>query len=941
MRRLARLALFVVCAVPSASGTEVLAQTEKGAPSVPAVQNPAKAAFDRSQPFETRLRAFEVLEDRGGSPQHMASLFGGKGDLLRGRGGAQAAQNLDLAIRAYDQGLDALGGPDANAYLWAGLHLSRASAYWKRARGDRAGNLEEALKSYGIALESLDQEAHATLWASTQINRALALLDRIDGDKATNLEAAIEGIGLALKVFTRSDHPWDWAHAHAQLAVAYRNRLEGDAAENIEKAIENYGRALDVFSAEGFREDWADAQTNRALAYAARRRGDPVENLEAAVEGHDLALGVISARKAPEDWAKAQMHRANALLDLALASSDAAALEAAIKGYDLALTVADRDLYPRLWAGSHMNRGNAYRRRLQGDPAKNLAEAVASYDHALDVFAPEAFPELNFDLLSNRTFAFAAGARWGEAEESAEQALATMNAMAREGVEAARTQRLLSEGGRVIHAAALLKARRGAFKEAVETLERHRDRLYALAFRIAETPQEQRDEIQDLRARLLALQDKGGLEALKGEALIPQIRALLSENQPWSLVARPPFHIAYPITSEIGGGVLLWTPDGRFFFKEAAGLQTSSEGILDDRGEWLRAHLALNAEYSEETRVRFQSAISTASEELGEIFGEVLEEMLQTAGTAPGSKVSIASQGELNLFPLWLAPVSQGGETLFEKYEITLWSSIRTHAPPQPAIRGEAASSHPEKLAAFHLDGASGPSWTRLERGLIQASWGGSYQAAASPQSSLGLLDEMGDAAFWHFSTHGRFGWAAARESGLQIGAAMELRSEDLFAHGLLSRFSPRLVTLSACEVGLSEEEDFSGQAQGIPAAFLRAGAQGVVAPIWAVSDLATSLLMAKFYEVMSEGSAPSQALRSAQIWLRSATREDLNEYLMSPVFLNTADEDFILKIDMALDYINYNVDDIYPFYNNYYWSSFVYIEGGGSYGFYNGFANL
>ena len=47
----------------------------------------------------------------------------------------------------------------------------------------------------------------------------------------------------------------------------------------------------------------------------------------------------------------------------------------------------------------------------------------------------------------------------------------------------------------------------------------------------------------------------------------------------------------------------------------------------------------------------------------------------------------------------------------------------------------------------------------------------------------------------------------------------------------------------------------------GLPAAFLELGAGGVIGSLWEVSDLATALLMARFYELhIDKGLAPAMA---------------------------------------------------------------------------------
>jgi tetratricopeptide (TPR) repeat protein len=77
-----------------------------------------------------------------------------------------------------------------------------------------------------------------------------------------------------------------------------------------------------------------------------------------------------------------------------------------------------------------------------------------------------------------------------------------------------------------------------------------------------------------------------------------------------------------------------------------------------------------------------------------------------------------------------------------------------------------------------------------------------------------------------------------------------------------------RLCVLSACESGLGELGAVSGEgAQGLPRALHVAGCPNVVASLWNVNDRATAALMARFYYALwTEGKAPLEALRDAQL---------------------------------------------------------------------------
>lgn len=87
-----------------------------------------------------------------------------------------------------------------------------------------------------------------------------------------------------------------------------------------------------------------------------------------------------------------------------------------------------------------------------------------------------------------------------------------------------------------------------------------------------------------------------------------------------------------------------------------------------------------------------------------------------------------------------------------------------------------------------------------------------------------------------------------------------------------LLRGSPldaRLAVLSACETAVPGV-DLPDEVVSLPTGLLQAGAAGVVGSLWAVSDLSTMVLMARFYALWrSDGLDPPEALRRAQQWVR------------------------------------------------------------------------
>jgi CHAT domain-containing protein len=146
---------------------------------------------------------------------------------------------------------------------------------------------------------------------------------------------------------------------------------------------------------------------------------------------------------------------------------------------------------------------------------------------------------------------------------------------------------------------------------------------------------------------------------------------------------------------------------------------------------------------------------------------------------------------------------------------------------------------------------------------------------AATPEAVLAALKGK---THWHFASHGTFSWQDARQSALVLHGRAPLSVGQLLETDGLGR--PRLVVLSACETGLYDIGSTPDEFIGLPGTFTALGAAAVVGTLWPVSDAATALLIAKFYELhMAERLSPPTALSRAQAWLRQATAGGLQDY--------------------------------------------------------------
>jgi CHAT domain len=325
-----------------------------------------------------------------------------------------------------------------------------------------------------------------------------------------------------------------------------------------------------------------------------------------------------------------------------------------------------------------------------------------------------------------------------------------------------------------------------------------------------------------------------------------------------------------PVRRLLFGGDL---PRSDHFSRQQTGLRP---GRNQEMGGWIGA-LQSTHERSGDDQLR--QAVSGIGAGAWEAFARDLAAQLQRAGVRDGARVLWIPSGSISFLPVGLAIDPATGRRLIDRYEFILAPSIDL------IERGAAAPDYDRNAT---VGGVFNPTqdlpFAGIEATLIASSASVSdFTPAASTGASL--IAQLGQYGTWHFAAHGSFDWSQPTRSGVLLRGGrrtsdqVRLTIRDVVTQA--RRAPPRLVVLSACETGLVGLEDNPDAFIGLPAAFLASGARGVVATLWPVNDVATALLVGRFYYAMQrEGATPPAALRRAQLWLRDATQEELVAFL-------------------------------------------------------------
>jgi CHAT domain-containing protein len=195
---------------------------------------------------------------------------------------------------------------------------------------------------------------------------------------------------------------------------------------------------------------------------------------------------------------------------------------------------------------------------------------------------------------------------------------------------------------------------------------------------------------------------------------------------------------------------------------------------------------------------------------------------------------------------------------------------------------------------------------------------GGDAWVASDPKRTA-LAEQAPGHRLLHFSCHGRFDPAAPLESWLQIGPGETLRAADIL-QGLA--LNSDLVVLSACESGLSRVRR-GDELIGLLRALRYAGARRVISTLWRVNEVATLLVMEKFYTLIGAGVDMAGALTEAQLHLRALTGEQVRQQL-ADLMAHLGDQPGAEPWRWAAAAHHLGDDTSHPFADPIYWAPFV-----------------
>ena len=848
--------------------------------------------------------------------------------------------------------------------------------------GKRANNLEIAITGYQILLNNW--EPGSENWATTQNNLAIAYSDRIRGEKAENIELALASCTAALTVRTRDAFPENWATTQHNLGVAYGDRIRGEKAENIELALASYTAALTIRTRDAFPQDWALTQNNLGEAYRNRIRGEKAQNIELAIASYTAALTVYTRDAFPQDWATTQNNLAIAYSER-IRGEKAENIENAIASYTAALSVLTRDAFPEYWAQTQNNLANAYSKRIRGEKAENIELAIALYRHALTISTREAFPQRHTETLSNLGNLYRINQQWQLAYDTYAPAIETVEILRGEIQSGDETKQKLAEEWNQLYLGmveACIELQR--YTEAIEYVERSKARnlVELLANRDIKPkgniPETILNELSRLGREIEAEQRQLEIEQINrnsnggrilGERSL-QIDSLTTSRdfthltklrkQLDELIAHEitPIDPDFSLTQKVkpilykdiqtltgeNTAILEWYIIGDKFLTFIITAQSPTPIIWQSSTADFQALVNWDNEYRKEykeIKPQWKQKLASRLQNLAEILH--LDEILKNI-PKPCDRLILIPHRFLHLFPLHALPISH--ERDFEsgctdeidssitvslsKSESCLLDLFPGGVSYAPSCQLLQQASQRQRPNFSHLFAIANPTKDRylleLQAANIRHKFKSNDFLAKDDANKNAILNaKLSFANCAHFGCHGKFEPDSPLESSLVFANKERLTLLEIFN---LDLNQCRLVTLSACETGLTESKT-SDEYIGLPFGFLLAGSPSMVSTLWEVDQLASTLLLIRFYENIKTLSTVA-ALNEAQQWLRNLTSEKLEALLkeLQPQIDEIFDR---LPLKERTRYVNAPLKGAqnrkpFPFVEPHYWSGFIAI---------------
>jgi CHAT domain-containing protein len=211
----------------------------------------------------------------------------------------------------------------------------------------------------------------------------------------------------------------------------------------------------------------------------------------------------------------------------------------------------------------------------------------------------------------------------------------------------------------------------------------------------------------------------------------------------------------------------------------------------------------------------------------------------------------------------------------------------------------------------------------KLESEIISQMFNNSRRIQESQATKQELETALSDNYnIFHFPGHVTNNYHEPKQSALALTGEDKLTLAEICQKHLTSY---NLVTLTACEPTITNNQNVATEYVSIVNAFLYRGVNHIISTLWTVESSASALVMIEFYRRLQENKSPVIALAEATNWLKELTAMELTNWYEN--LLNNLNPDE-LKIRAYLATYLYRTSKMVPnkklYSHPYYWGAFI-----------------
>jgi len=857
--------------------------------------------------------------------------------------------NLQKAINYYQEALH-YRTLETAPYYFAEIQTNLGTAYLDLPTGEHGKNITKAMKCFEQALLIVTPEKYPQLYAALQNQLGSVYAHLPSGDHDVNLKKAMFCYQDALNFWSPSVSPLDYASTQNNLGTVYADLLTGERQKNLAKAIECFQEALHFRTLEIAPLDYAMTQNNLGTVYYDLYIGSREEkHAQQAITSYKEALRVRTPEVAPFDYAITHSNLAGIYVQLSTGEPKHNMMQA-IHHAQEALQFQSTDTTPIQYAASQNNLGQAYQKLtiFQNEPYLN--QAIECYQKARSIYTLELAPDEYRTISQNIAALYFSKQNWLLALKAYQDAIEAGERLYHAGLFSESKAVEIAINVQLYSNATFATVHLGDIKRALLILEQGKTRLLneALQMRITR-PMLVPDEvwvsfeqtgalIKTLPSIHTRLQDQKNnlLQAYAEYEQIVQERYLALTKTIHKVREYVPNFlkpidfkkvrnaipneqtalVAFCITEQ-GSIVFIVTQKFGVQYVNVPDFTTSSLRVLTqgadenpDWGGWMEL-------YDSDDEMCQHTTLEQTLAELGK---NLLSPILTQCPTHITRLIFLLS-GQLFLLPLHAAILSKEPlERVCDHYQVT-------YVPSLEVLAGNLEKTKQSVNPCFYavLNPTRDLAYATIEGVAIAEFFSQPKMDTEQMGTKQAVITGVDGCSYVHFSCHGYYNWSKPMLSGLNLADShltlVELQSEAV------DLSNTRLVTLSACETGLSDVLKGSpAEFIGLPAGFMLAGVPCVVSSLWAVPELSTALLMERFYSNHLNHSMDfASALQEAQRWVFALSAEQVATYAEHAYQQSARNyKATVLKHLRHYRYLAENEPTIRPFEHPYYWAAFT-----------------